>query len=284
MRAIEPTLTGHYYGGFFTESDATGDIHKYTRGLAGACRRLGVAFRHETDVSSLHHEGSDVRIMHAPAGSPDTEPSSRFDGIVICAGMHSRRFAAQLGDRVNIYPVKGYSVSVNLPDDASQPAAPWVSLLDDSAKVVTSRLGENRFRIAGTAEFNGSSRDIRNDRIEPLVRWCRTHFPAVDTEHVVPWAGLRPMMPDMLPRVGSGRRAGVYYNTGHGHLGWTLSPGHGRTGGRGRRRPDGRPGDRNRRRAGPWRGSRGAACRRRRLSTRATYASSGAIGRCADPA
>ena len=31
------------------------------------------------------------------------------------------------------------------------------------------------------------------------------------------------MMPDMMPRVGAGRRAGVFYNTGHGHLGWTLS-------------------------------------------------------------
>ena len=32
------------------------------------------------------------------------------------------------------------------------------------------------------------------------------------------------MMPNMMPRVGSGKRAGVFYNTGHGHLGWTLSP------------------------------------------------------------
>jgi D-amino-acid dehydrogenase len=45
----------------------------------------------------------------------------------------------------------------------------------------------------------------------------------VDTGKVVPWSGLRPMMPDMMPRVGAGRRPGVFYNTGHGHLGWTLS-------------------------------------------------------------
>ncbi len=31
------------------------------------------------------------------------------------------------------------------------------------------------------------------------------------------------MMPNMMPRVGAGRRANVFYNTGHGHLGWTLS-------------------------------------------------------------
>ncbi|TIN07294.1 MAG: FAD-dependent oxidoreductase, partial [Mesorhizobium sp.] len=36
-------------------------------------------------------------------------------------------------------------------------------------------------------------------------------------------AGLRPMMPNMMPRVGKGRAPGVFYNTGHGHLGWTLS-------------------------------------------------------------
>jgi D-amino-acid dehydrogenase len=31
------------------------------------------------------------------------------------------------------------------------------------------------------------------------------------------------MMPNMVPIVAPGKRPGVYYNTGHGHLGWTLS-------------------------------------------------------------
>ena len=57
----------------------------------------------------------------------------------------------------------------------------------------------------------------------PLVRWCNTHFPEVSTEDITPWSGLRPMMPSMLPRVGAGKQPGVFYNTGHGHLGWTLS-------------------------------------------------------------
>jgi D-amino-acid dehydrogenase len=143
--------------------------------------------------------------------------------VVICAGIASRQFAAMLGDRVNVYPVKGYSITVALDDDASRDAAPWVSLLDESAKIVTSRLGANRFRVAGTAEFNGANRDIRADRIRPLVDWTRSLFPGVDTDRVTPWAGLRPMMPDMLPRVQPGKLPGVFYNTGHGHLGWTLS-------------------------------------------------------------
>ncbi|MEO9864620.1 FAD-dependent oxidoreductase, partial [Yoonia sp.] len=85
------------------------------------------------------------------------------------------------------------------------------------------RLGVDRFRVAGTAEFNGENRDIRADRVKPLTEWVETHFPDVSTESVVPWAGLRPMMPNMMPRVGRGRSERVFYNTGHGHLGWTLS-------------------------------------------------------------
>ena len=151
-----------------------------------------------------------AQLVHIVLANDERES---FDGVVVCAGVQSRGIAAMLGDRVNIYPVKGYSITVNLKDEKSQNAAPRVSLLDDKAKIVTSRLGEDRFRIAGTAEFNGYNRDIRQDRIDPLVKWCNTHFPDVSTEEVVPWAGLRPMMPTMLPRVGAGKKAGVFYNT-----------------------------------------------------------------------
>ena len=128
-----------------------------------------------------------------------------------------------LGDRLNIYPVKGYSITVNLHTPESVDAAPWVSILDEATKIVTSRLGRDRFRVAGTAEFSGYNRDIRHDRIQPLIEWCREQFPKMATDKVVAWSGLRPMMPDMMPRVGPGRHPGVFYNTGHGHLGWTLS-------------------------------------------------------------
>jgi D-amino-acid dehydrogenase len=148
-----------------------------------------------------------------------------FDNIVVCAGVGSRSLAAQLGDRLNVYPVKGYSITVNLDDLQSQQAAPSVSLLDDETKLVTSRLGLSRFRVAGTAEFNGVNKDIRADRIRPLIDWVQSCFPGVNTRSVVPWAGLRPMLPNMMPRVGPGRKPNVFYNTGHGHLGWTLSAG-----------------------------------------------------------
>ncbi|MEM1430984.1 MAG: D-amino acid dehydrogenase [Pseudomonadota bacterium] len=216
IREIEPTLTGDVIGGFLTPSDSSGDIHKFTIGLGRACARRGATLHFGAEVERATPVEGGVRVFV-------NGEAQGFDGVVVSAGIKSREFARQLGDRVNIYPVKGYSITVNLNDDASRAAAPWISLLDDRAKIVASRFGEDRFRIAGTAEFNGVNRDIRADRIEPLVAWCERLFPGICTENVTPWAGLRPMMPSMLPRVGRGRAPGVFYNTGHGHLGWTLS-------------------------------------------------------------
>jgi D-amino-acid dehydrogenase len=220
MKAIEPTLAGTFYGGYFTESDSTGDIHKFTFGMAAASARMGVKCLYEQDVVELHSDGQQASVTVQSEGEKTVHT---FDGLVVCAGVQSRQFAAQLGDRVNIYPVKGYSITVNLPDAQSQAAAPIVSLLDDETKLVTSRLGLDRFRVAGTAEFNGYNKDIRADRIRPLTQWVNQCFPGINTRHVVPWAGLRPMMPNMMPRVGKGQQSNVFYNTGHGHLGWTLS-------------------------------------------------------------
>lgn len=217
IRVIEPALNGDFYGGFFTESDSTGDIHKFTRGLSAACERQGVEFRYDAPVRSIGSVGPKHIEIVSESGH------ELFDNVVVCAGVGSRQFASMVGDHVNVYPVKGYSITVNLDDDISRNSAPWVSLLDDRAKIVTSRLGLDRFRVAGTAEFNGFNRDIRSDRVEPLINWVRRHFPNVSTARVIPWAGLRPMLPSMLPRVGRGKRPGVFYNTGHGHLGWTLS-------------------------------------------------------------
>jgi D-amino-acid dehydrogenase len=228
MLAIEPALRGHYYGGFYTPSDFTGDIHKFTYGLAKACERQGVVlkFGHEVEDIDAQADHVMIRSLDVDPADAETHPqpiTERFDKVVVCAGVMSREIGGRLGDRINVYPVKGYSITVNLADADDRAAAPWVSLLDDRSKIVTSRLGADRLRVAGTAEFNGYNRDIRADRIAPLVDWCRVHFPGMSTRQSVPWAGLRPMMPDMLPRVSFGRNPNVLYNTGHGHLGWTLS-------------------------------------------------------------
>ncbi len=227
MRQIEPALTGSYAGGFYTPGDATGDIHKFCRGLSQVCAQKGVKFLYGVEVVDFVHSQQDIELIYqASAENMHAELQDRVhlqtDAIVVCGGVSSYAISRMLGDHIQVYPVKGYSITVQLNDTESQQQAPWVSLLDESAKIVSSRLGLMRLRVAGTAEFNGYNRDIRADRIQPLINWVNQNF-QLSTAQVVPWAGLRPMMPNMMPVVSRGKRRGVYYHTGHGHLGWTLS-------------------------------------------------------------
>ena len=220
INEIESTLRGNFYGGFYTPSDSTGDIHLFTTGLAKAFVRRGGQILVDQNLFKIGSDGVKINTISYWDNVP---AKTSYDMVVVCAGVNSRAIAAQLGDDINIYPVKGYSITVNLTTEKSQQAAPTVSLLDDATKIVTSRLGVDRFRVAGTAEFDGYNYDIRANRIAPLTHWVNQCFPAVCTRSVVPWAGLRPMMPSMMPFVGRGRYRNVFYNTGHGHLGWTLS-------------------------------------------------------------
>ncbi len=200
--AIEPRLEAdHIVGGIYTPDDANGDIHKFCVGLAAVLvARYNVRFHYEADVADLAALTRD------------------HDGVVICAGVESAALSRSIGDPLNIYPVKGYSITLEGDPDT----IPDVSLLDDEAKIVACKLG-NRFRVAGTAELAGVNYDIRHDRVQPLVNWVRRNFPGVNTEQITPWAGLRPMTPGMLPVVRRSKDPKVFFNTGHGHLGWTLS-------------------------------------------------------------
>jgi D-amino-acid dehydrogenase len=205
---LEPTLYNckSIIGGAWTESDWTGDIHKF-------CQKLSQVLINKYGVRFQYSYTADIK-----------ELDTLHDNIVVCAGVGSEHLARSIGDRLGIYPVKGYSVTINIQDIASHRAMPRTSLLDDQAKIVSANLG-TRFRVAGTAELAGENYDIRRDRIEPLLRWVHQNFPNIDASDYSSYACLRPMTPNMMPTVGRSRRkSNVYYNTGHGHLGWTLAP------------------------------------------------------------
>lgn len=220
-RVMEPSISPDMpiCGGIFTESDSTGDMHAFAVGLASTMeRKYGCAMATGVVVNTLRREGNGVLVNN-----------DRYDHVVVAAGVDTPRLARLAGDRHCIYPVKGYSITIDLRTSADRAAAPMVSLLDEDAKIVCSRLGEDRLRVAGTAELSGHNRDIRMHRIKPLLDWTARWFPGVSTRTYRPWAGLRPMTPNMLPIVGPGSTDGIWYHAGHGHLGWTIAPGTGRT-------------------------------------------------------
>lgn len=208
--SLDPALKDleEVIGGAWTPSDWTGDIHKFCSEMRSILeRKHRVEFVFDIEVDKLACE----------------EMLEEFDDIVVSAGVGSVKIAKYFGDSLPIYPVKGYSITITANDIKSYEAMPKVSLLDDQAKIVTSTLG-NRFRVAGTAELAGENYDIRRDRIEPLINWVRTNFPDIDASNYSSWACLRPMTPNMMPIVKKSKKHNVYYHTGHGHLGWTLSP------------------------------------------------------------
>ncbi len=193
-------------GGVYTKSDWTGDIHKF-------CYEMKKVLEFKYNVNFVFSQTiEDIRYLLC------------FDKVVVCAGHNSINLAKSIGDRLHIYPVKGYSITITANDVKSYDAMPKVSLLDDQAKIVTSTLG-NRLRVAGTAELTGENYDIRKNRIQPLLNWVHKNLPMVTANDYNSWACLRPMTPNMMPITkSSDKNNKVYYNTGHGHLGWTLAP------------------------------------------------------------
>src|SRR5262249_36268903 len=111
IKSIEPALTEKCYGGFFTPSDATGDIHKFTRGLAEACERRGARFICDASVDHIAPHDAGVSVTWSRGEGEAPAEMTDADAVVICAGVASRRFATMLGDRVNGYPGKGYSIT-----------------------------------------------------------------------------------------------------------------------------------------------------------------------------
>ena len=225
VRQLEPAFENNanyekIVGGIYTKSDASGDIHKFCTNLEKVLiEKYSAKFQLDTSIESINKEKDQI-ILSGRNG--DEIYGANFDRVVVCAGVGTQEIANSLGDSMNVYPVKGYSITIDLKDEMSRKCAPTVSLIDQPVKIVASRLGD-RFRVAGTAELAGINTDIRQNRIRPLLQWVERYFPNVSTETYTPWAGLRPMTPNMMPLTHQSKVKGIYYHTGHGHLGWTLS-------------------------------------------------------------
>ena len=225
--AIEPALAQcrqQIVGGSMTPSDESGDAHRFTQALAAKCVEAGVRFAYDTRILGLEgsREAGISRVICADAAGVVQRLAA--DRFVLCMGSFSRGLARELGIHLNIYPAKGYSVTLPVisPEHSYQ-----VSLTDDEYKLVFSRLGD-RLRIAGTAELNGYSTELNLTRCEAIVRRTRELFPAMtDGRGAQYWTGLRPATPSNLPYIGASHVPNVYLNTGHGTLGWTHACGSG---------------------------------------------------------
>jgi D-amino-acid dehydrogenase len=215
---VEPALEQvreKFVGGLLTPQDETGDCHKFTVALAEKARALGVDFRYGTTVKTLDVEVGQVN------GVVTSHGRLACDAVVVALGSYTPLLLRPFGIRLPVYPVKGYSLTIPVTDPTR---APESTVMDETYKIAITRLGD-RIRVGGMAEISGYTNDLGGTRRRTLEHSVMDLFPGGDASKGSFWSGLRPMTPDGTPVIGKTRIRGLYLNTGHGTLGWTMSSG-----------------------------------------------------------
>jgi D-amino-acid dehydrogenase len=208
-------------GGLRLPNDETGDCHLFTRQLAERACTQGMTLRSTCTVQALEGDGqriTGVRLASAAGGESEL---LQADVVVLAAGSYSRDLLLPLGLDIPVYPVKGYSLTMPLCDAS---LAPQSTVLDETYKIALTRLGD-RLRVGGMAELAGFDLRLNPRRRATLEKVTRELFPGGDLTQAQFWTGLRPMTPDGTPLVGATPLLGLYLNTGHGTLGWTMACG-----------------------------------------------------------
>ena len=216
--AIEPALErveGRIAGAVYSPTDASGNAQVFTQRVAETCERLGTRIRLDTRIRGLRSEGERITGVVTDDGVLDA------DVYVLSLGVGSPAVARTAGIRLPIYPAKGYSASFPLRDGGG----PTTGGVDEEVLVAWAPLGD-RLRVTSTAEFAGFDRSTKESSFAAIVRVARELFPdAADYDAGERRACLRPMTPDGPPVIGAGRHSNLYFNTGHGHMGWTMACG-----------------------------------------------------------
>jgi D-amino-acid dehydrogenase len=198
-------------------TDSSGDARLFTEALARIAReRFGVSVELGTRVTALEVAGDRVQAALTTRGPLGA------DAYVFALGVGAARVARTIGVSLHVYPAKGYSSTFPIRPGDRAPTIPGV---DEQWLVGWSRLGD-RLRLTSTAEFAGYDRSWTPRDFNNIMRFARDVFPeAADWERGEYRACLRPMTPDGPPVLGPGRHRNLFFNAGHGHMGWTMACG-----------------------------------------------------------
>ena len=214
----EPALTKavQYHrveAGLLFPSDKTGDARAFTETLGARAAKKGVKFLFNHELTGVAIEGRQIKSVLTD------RREVKGDIFVLALGTDSVPFARHFGLRLPVYPVRGYSVTM----ETNGAHAPRLGLVDEAHRVVVSRFG-GELRLAGLADIGAAGDVIPSHRADLLMRAWRELLPeSADVSSAKFWIGERPMTPDSLPLLGrTPMLDNLYLNTGHGALGWTL--------------------------------------------------------------
>lgn len=222
---VEPALAlvkDNLLGGLRLPGDETGDCQLFTQNLAEKAKALGVQFRQDVTIERLLIENGKLNGVEISTNAG--LETLRADQYVVALGSYSRALMQNLGLKIPVYPVKGYSLTVPVTNSAMAPVS---TVMDETYKVAITRF-DDRIRVGGMAELSGFDLSLNPRRRETLEMVLNGLFPkGGDTTKSQFWTGLRPMTPDGTPIIGRASETynNVWLNTGHGTLGWTMACG-----------------------------------------------------------
>jgi D-amino-acid dehydrogenase len=217
--ALQPRIAT-LAGGIHFDDEEGGDCFKFAEGLAAWCRERGADFRFGTRIEALEADGARITGIRTDRGALNA------DCYVLALGADSPLLVRPLGIRLPIIPVKGYSITV---PKAPFPDAPTIPVLDEMRKFGMMPLPD-RLRMSGLAEIAGYDTVPDARRTQAFIAGFTGLFPQLQAcldapGGLRPFCCLRPVTPQGPPILGRSRYANLYYNTGQGHLGWTLAHG-----------------------------------------------------------
>lgn len=217
--AKDPALEGFkdkIAGALYSANDESGDARMFTQELGKVLEARGVSFHWNTEITGVKTEADAVSAITTSKGEMSA------DIYVMCLGVYSPHLTRQLGVNLPIYPVKGYSVTVPI---AGRNNPPTIGGVDEENLVAYCPMGD-RIRVTATAEFSGYNRTHSPKDFRHMMNVVNELFPdGADYSKPDYWAGLRPMTPEGSPIFGRGKQKNFWYNTGLGHMGWTMSHG-----------------------------------------------------------
>tara|TARA_B100000315_G_scaffold69619_1_gene63400 strand:+ start:331 stop:1575 length:1245 start_codon:yes stop_codon:yes gene_type:complete len=216
---IDPTLShmkDRISGAVLSLTDESGNSLLFTKNLWKVCEKMGGTFESGINIERIEDKGDQIERIITNRGE------RKADAYVLCLGSWSPLLVRPLGVRLSIYPVKGYSITIPV---ESGHTPPTIGGIDEDFKIAYSTLGK-QVRLTTMAEFTGYDETHSPKDFEYLFQSAKELFPnAGNYEKAECWAGLRPMTPDSLPVLDTARHSNLFFNTGHGHMGWTMACG-----------------------------------------------------------
>ena len=205
-----------FAGALYAPDDESGDCRMFAQNMAAWLKGQGVSFKYNTTITGFDKEGDRIAAVRTDKGREVA------DVIVLCLGVYSPHLARELGHDLAVYPVKGYAMTAPM---AGRNNPPTIGGVDEETLVAYAPLGD-RVRVTATAEFSGYGRSHKPQDFETMLATMKTLFPdGADWSKASFWAGLRPMTPEGTPILGPSRMKNLWFNTGQGHMGWTMSHG-----------------------------------------------------------